>query len=103
MKKNPMEYKIELGQVERNGMYLLAAKWDISFNAVVVLALDAFLRVKLNKRDYEALDEDDFTNQLIGEWINANRGGWGYDAEVNPVPKDKRHYFIPIDYEEKMF
>jgi hypothetical protein len=102
MKKKPMGYRIVLGQVERNGMHLLAAKWDVSFSNVVTLALDAFLRQKLNKRDYEALTEDDFTNQLIGETINANRGVVGYDAEMNPIPKAKKHYFVPDSYEDMM-
>jgi hypothetical protein len=100
MKRNCNQYKIKLGHMERNGMHLLAARWDMSFSNVVTLALDAFLREKLGKRDYEALSEDDFTNQLIGETINANSGKWGYDPEANDVPKDKKHYFVPVDNEE---
>lgn len=95
MKKPNSEYKIQLGQVERNGMHLLAARWDVTFSNVVTLALDTFLRQKLSKRDYEILTEDMFTNQAICESINANRGGWGYDPEVNPIPADKRQYLIP--------
>jgi len=102
MKKKPMEYKIVLGQVERNGMHLLVARWDVSFSNVITLALDAFLRQKLNRSDYKCLTEDDITNQLIGETINANRGVFGYDAEVNPIPKAKRHYFVPGCYEGMM-
>ena len=102
MKKKDNSYVIKLGQIERNGMHLLAARWDVSFSNVVTLALDAFLRQKLSKRDYEALSEDDFTNQMIGEAVNANRNVFGYDAEVNPIPKDKQHYMIPIEYEDMM-
>ena len=102
MNKQRNIYKIELTQVERNGMHLLAARYDTTFDTVVTMALDAFLRQKLNKRDYETLEEDDLTNQRIGEWINANRGGFGYDPEVNPAPRDKRHYFIPIAYDDVM-
>jgi hypothetical protein len=69
---------------------------------VVTLALDAFLRQKLSKDDYEALTENDSANQLIGESINRNRGVFGYDAEVNPIPKDKKHYFVPGCYEDVM-
>jgi hypothetical protein len=88
------EYKITLGQVENNGLHLLSAKLDLSFNQVVTLALNDYLRNKLNKREFEALDDNNFSNQLIGETINANRNIFGYDPQYNDIPQEKKYLLI---------
>jgi hypothetical protein len=84
------EYKIKLGQIERNGLHLLAAQLDLTFNQVVTLALNDFLRRKLRTGVFNALDDDRYINRLIGETVNANRGIWGYDPEINDIPGDKK-------------
>lgn len=105
MKKNKKDlgrFVIKLGQVERNGLHLLAAKWNMNFNHVITMALDDYLRKKLKSREYSALDDNDYTNHMIGETINANRGVWGYDPELNDIPDDKKHLLIESFYEEEM-
>ena len=92
------EYKIILGQVENNGLHLIAAKMDINFNQVITLALNDYLRKKLKNREFNALDDNDFTNHLIGETVNANRGIWGYDPEINDIPEDKKWLLLKNVY-----
>lgn len=87
-------YKITLGQIENNGMHLISAKLDLSFNQVITLALNDYLRNKLNKREFEALEDNHFCNQLIGETVNANRNVFGYDPEVNDIPQNKKHLLV---------
>ena len=91
---NLNEYKITLGQVENNGLHLISAKMDLSFNQVITLALNDYLRNKLNNREFNALDDNHFSNQLIGETINANRNIFGYDPEINDIPQDKKHILV---------
>jgi hypothetical protein len=100
--KSTMKYDITLTQETRNGMHLLAAKLDMSFSNVVVMALDSLLRQKLSRADFSTLDDEEFVNRAIGEAVNNNAGGAGYDAEVNPVPKNKRFYFVKGCYEGYM-
>ena len=87
-------YEIELGQVTNNGLHLLAAKWDMTFNQIVTLALDSYLRSKLKSREYSALDDNDTANQLIGETVNANRNVWGYSPDFNDIPEDKKYLLL---------
>ena len=91
---NLNEYKITLGQVGKNGLHLISAKLDLSFNQVITLALNKYLKQNLKSREFNALDDNDFTNHLIGETINANRNVWGYDPELNDIPDDKKHLLI---------
>jgi hypothetical protein len=72
----------------------MCAKLDMSFSQVVTLALDDFLRCKLGKGEYNSLDDDEYVNHLIGEAINANRGVFGYDSIMNPIPKSMRHLLL---------
>lgn len=101
--KTQVMYEIKISEAERNGMHLLAARLDMSFSNVVNLALDAYLRQKLTKQEYELLRDLDFVNQRIGEAVNGNRGIFGYEPSVNPVPSSKKHYFIQYEdfYEQK--
>jgi len=92
-------YKVELGQVTNNGLHLLAAKLDMNFNQIITLALDDYLRKKLKQREYNALDDNENTNYLIGETINANRNVYGYDPEMNDIPDNKKHLLLKEDYE----
>ena len=91
---NIFEYNIKIGLVQRNGLHLMCARLDMDFSQVVTLAVDDYLRNKLTKGEYNSLDDIDYTNHLIGETINGNRGVWGYDAEMNPIPMDKRHLLL---------
>jgi hypothetical protein len=91
---NLNEYKITLGQVENNGLHLLSAKLDLSFNQVVTIALNDFLRRKLKTREFNALEDNHFINHLIGETINANRNIFGYDPQYNDIPQEKKYLLI---------
>ena len=71
----------------------------MNFNQVITLALDDYLRKKLKAREYSALDDNDYTNHLIGETINANRNVYGYDPEMNDIPDNKKHLLLKEDYE----
>ena len=91
MKKSKLnEYKIVLGQIENNGMHLIAAQMGMNFNQVITLALNEYLRKHLKKSLFNELDNDRYVQQRIGEIINANRGIWGYDSEINDIPEDKK-------------
>lgn len=98
-KKSFGEFVIKLGQVERNALMLLCAKWDMSPSQVVTLAVDAFYRRKLNAHEKADLGDDLYCNHVIGELVNANRGEWGYDAELNDIPDDKKHLLIDMEYD----
>jgi hypothetical protein len=89
-KSNFNEYKIKLGQVTNN------------VNQIITLALDDYLRKKLKTREYNALDDNDYTNHLIGETINANRGVFGYDPDLNDIPDDKKYLLIKETYDDYM-
>jgi hypothetical protein len=97
-----VKYDIRLGQVHRNGLHLLCARLGMNYSQIVTLALDDYLRKKLKHGEYSGLDDDEYTNHLIGETINANRGVFGYDAEMNPIPNDKKHLLIKNRYEESL-
>ena len=88
------KYTIVLGQVEHNGLHLLAAKFNMDYDQIITMALNDYLRKKLKTGEFNNLNDDDYTNHLIGETINANRNVWGYDSEVNDVPKDKKHLLL---------
>jgi hypothetical protein len=101
-KSNFNEYKIKLGQVTNNGLHLIAAQLDMNFNQIITLALDDYLRKKLKTREYNALDDNDYTTHMIGETINANRGVFGYDPEINDIPDDKKYLLIKETYDDYM-
>jgi hypothetical protein len=89
-----MKKSILLGQVENNGLHLIAAQMDLSFNQVIALALNDYLRKKLKSSMFNALDDDEYIQHMIGETINANRGVFGYDPEINDIPDDKKYLLI---------
>jgi hypothetical protein len=98
IKKGFGEYNIKLGKQEHFALRMLMAKYDMSSSQIITLALDVFYRMKLNSREIMALDTDMECNQIIGETINANRGVWGYDPEVNDIPCDKKHLLISTEH-----
>ena len=88
------KYFITLGQVENNGLHLISAKLDFDFSQVIRLALNEYLRKNLKKFEFNALDDNEYINHLIGETINANRNVFGYDPEMNDIPDDKKHLLV---------
>ena len=104
MKKSKLnEYKIVLGQVENNGLHLIAAQRDMNFNQVITLALNEYLRKNLKKSLFNGLDDDMYIQHKIGETINANRGIWGYDPEINDIPEDKKWLLLKNVYSRTLF
>lgn len=100
--KPTMTYEILLPLRERNGMHLLAARWNMTFSNVVTVALDELLRLKLSMGNLTMLSDSDDTNQLIGETLCRDLGLKYYCENDNPISKDKKHYFVPNDNEDKM-
>lgn len=93
------EFTIHLGQTERNALKLLAAKYSLNHSQVVTMALDEHYRKKLNREEKECIDDVEHCNYLIGNYINTNRGVWGYDPEVNDIPDSKKHMLIEEHYD----
>ena len=104
MKKSKYnEYKVVLGQVENNGLHLIAAMRDLSFNQVLTLALNDYLCKHLKTGVFNGLDDDEYIQHKIGETINANRGIWGYDPEINDIPEDKKWLLLKNVYSRTLF
>lgn len=89
-------FVIRLGQIERNALMVMCAKWNMDPSQIITVAIDDYCRKKLNGREKQSLDDDMSCNQVIGEIINANRGVWGYDPGCNDIPDDKKHMLLPI-------
>ena len=87
-------FPIKLGQIERNALMLLCAKYDMSPSQIITWSLDEYYRKKLTRRDREGLYDDQCCNQLIGEHINANRGIWGYSPDMNDIPDGKKYMLV---------
>ena len=98
-KKKFGEFIIHLGQTERNALKLLSAKYSLDHSQVITMAIDEFYRKKLNREEKESIDDVEHCNCLIGNYINANRGVWGYDPEFNDIPDSKKHLLIEEHYD----
>jgi hypothetical protein len=92
-------YHVRLPCRERNGMHILAARLNMSFDQIITLALKELIGREVRGRDRDGLDDDRFCNQLVGEYVNRNRGGWGYDSVVNDIPDEMKFLFVESDYD----
>ena len=96
------KFDIKLGQQIRNALKIMCAKYDMTPSQIITMALDEYYRKKLSGRERQDISDDGYCNQVIGELINSNRGVFGYDAVMNPIPEDKFHMQIESDYEDTL-
>ena len=90
------EYKITLPLVQRNGLHVMAARWNMSFSQVVTIALEELLRMKMSMGNYTMLNDSTLANDLIGESICRDIGLKQYWSRKQ-IPADKLWYFLEDD------